>query len=61
MLFGAVENVRGIHLGLLIGEGKKVFVSHLPLYHEANFTKLKQTLLSGVACLVGGIWNCIFI
>lgn len=23
MLFGAIENVRGIHLGLLIGEKKK--------------------------------------
>lgn len=52
MLFGAIENVRGIHLGLLIGEKKKVFVSQLPLYHEAHFTELKQTLLSGMACLV---------
>lgn len=48
MLFGAIENVTRIHLGLLIG-GKKVFVSQLPLSHEAYFTKLKQTFLSGMA------------
>lgn len=32
MLFGAVENVRGIHLGLLIGEGKKKALSVSYLY-----------------------------
>lgn len=52
MLFGALKNVRGIHLWLLIREKKKIFVSHL--CNEAHFTKLKQTLLSSVASLVEG-------
>lgn len=49
MLFGALENVRGIHLWLLIG-WKKIFVSLLCI--EVYFTKLKQTLLSSIACFV---------
>lgn len=33
---------------------KRIFVSHLSLCNEAHFTKLKQTLLSSMACLVEG-------
>lgn len=58
MLFGAIENVTCIHLGLLIG-GKKVFVSQLPLSHEAYFTKFKADLPFRHG-LVGGVWKCIF-
>lgn len=58
-MFGAVENVRHTFRIAYRWE-KKVFVSQFPLYHQAYFTKLKQTLLSGMACLVGGVWNCVF-